>query len=187
MVRIFSILSLLTLALAGRSAAADAYDTLEANRKHFKENHPYHYTFVYENSCYCRPKSWLVEMAGEKVVQASIHHFVDDTTRPSADLQYFSPDSIFARVKAALDSKPARIDIRYDAALGFPAYVSVDPSARIADEEYGFGMDLFSVVITAARPWGPQALRPAGGPAYDLKGRPAPDRRVAAAIFARPW
>ena len=39
----------------------------------------------------------------------------------------------------SLKSRPAaRLDIEYDLRFGFPKYIYVDPSAQMADEEYGY-------------------------------------------------
>lgn len=47
------------------------------------------------------------------------------------------PD-LFALLRSIDMTKVASLQVSYDARYGYPVRVFVDPSARIADEEYGF-------------------------------------------------
>ena len=105
-------------------------------------------------------------------------------TRPSANPQYFSPDSIFARIKTALDAKPDSASIRYDTLLGYPALASFDPRIHTFDDEYSYSMfefaDATPVAARAPRPSAPAS--PGKEAARDLAGRAVKGRGAGAIV-----
>jgi hypothetical protein len=172
------------LALAGRAVSATAYDTLEQNYAKWKTHRPARYAYTYGKSCFCPLLTWRVEVSGDSVVKVSLKNFSGDTTRPSANPQYFSPDSIFARIKAGLDAKPDSASIRYDSLLGYPASAIFDPRIHTSDDEYSIGMmDFVDATTVAARRSRPSTPLSAGKQAArDLAGRAVKRRGAGATV-----
>jgi uncharacterized protein DUF6174 len=101
---------------------------------------PASYDFDVRVSCFC-----IATTYGTVTVSVRNHQAVSVVRTDSGtvvDSLYFqnvlTVDRMFADVRRFLDRDPARFHAAYDATLGFPTAVSVDPNAQTADDEYSF-------------------------------------------------
>jgi hypothetical protein len=166
---------LLSLAFPHRAASATAYDSLTENNAKWKANRPARYAYTYSRSCFCIIDFVRVEVDGDSVVKVAFKDSISIMPRTLNEPSYYSPDSIFARVKADLDKNPYGHDIRYNALLGYPESAGFDPKQNVADDEHTYVMDEFvdlTVDIAEGRPAPRVGNVP--GQARDLLGRAQP-------------
>ena len=101
---------------------------------------PASYDFDVQVSCFCLATTFgtvTVSVRNHEVM--SVVRADSGTTVDSLDFQsVLTVDRMFATEQGYLDRKPASFRADYDANLGYPTLVSVDPSARVADDEYSF-------------------------------------------------
>src|SRR6185436_5082013 len=143
---IFSLLSLITaLALPSLAApSATVTDTLQQQWAKWRAGRPPHYTYELSYVCFCSPSDrWRVEAEGDSVIRVVP---IGGNLGYWPTLQSYSIDSVFARIRRDIDTKPAHIHIGYDETYGFPASAMVDPDAGMADEEYGYAVSNFKLV-----------------------------------------
>lgn len=153
-------------------AAATAYDSLAENFAKWKANRPVRFSYVYQRTCFCSTTPLRIEVRDDSVIAGSPNLNSDDSTQSITDPQFYFPDSVFARIKRDLDKKPVRAVIRYNAQLGYPESAYFDPSANVADEEYGYGMNAFKERTPTGVKRPPAALVPLRSQAArDLNGR----------------
>jgi hypothetical protein len=166
------VLGIMNLAIG--SFSATAYDSLEENYAKWKANRPGRYVYIYRTFCFCTYAPLRIEARGDSVIAVSPNLTSDDSTQSASNAQYYSPDSIFARIKIELDAKPFRTEIRYHAQLGYPERAYFDYSANVADDEHSYGMYDFKDRATTALPPPASASAPvplSSAPARDLMGR----------------
>lgn len=165
--------------------AATPADTLAFNYAKWKANRPavYEYTYYRGLTCSCVYPTWRVKAHFDSVVQVGPRHPSPDTTRPNPDRQYYSIDSIFARIKLSLDSDPDEHSILYDFRRGFPIRAHFHMDTSLADAGYSYEVNEFTDLTVAVRPprassrEAPRPGRTRGsvkGNARDLKGRATP-------------
>ncbi len=98
------------------------------------------YEFEFRWSCFCVPEftQW-VRIAVVDGTLVSVRRVADGRELPS-DLwrQYQTLDGLFAWLTEAFDRNAARIEVTYDAGLGYPRSGFVDYHEAMADEEMGF-------------------------------------------------
>ena len=101
---------------------------------------PVSYDFDVQVSCFCVASSFgtvTVSVRNHQVVS-----LVRTDSGTAVDSIYFenvlTVDRMFAAEQRYLDAKPASFRADYDANLGYPTLVSVDPNASVADDEYSF-------------------------------------------------
>ncbi len=103
------------------------------------------YEFEFRWNCFCVPEftQW-VRIAVVDGTLVSVRRVADGRELPS-DLwpQYQTVDGLFAWLAEAFDGNAARIEVTYDAGLGYPYSGFVDYHEGMADEERGFEV-LFS-------------------------------------------
>jgi hypothetical protein len=111
-----------------RSALADA-------RALWESSAPAEYTFVYRPQCFCVPSAIEVTVVGGEIQS---HEALEGELYG----EVLSIDDIFAYIEDSLDQHPFAIDVEYDATLGYPTAVFVDFDEMIADEEFGYSVEL---------------------------------------------
>ncbi len=87
------------------------------------------YTYTLTWQCFC-PEGGTpsaVEVQGGEVVGST-------PELPEAS----TVEGLFDTVRSAIESDPDAFDVSYDAVLGYPTMLDVDPMANAMDEEYGF-------------------------------------------------
>lgn len=101
---------------------------------------PASYDFDLQVSCFCVATTFgtvTVSVRNHQVV--SVVRSDSGTAVDSLDFQnVLTVDRMFATERGFLDRKPASFRADYDANLGYPTLVSVDPVASVADDEYSF-------------------------------------------------
>lgn len=98
------------------------------------------YRYVVRKTCFCAP-----EQAGPVEVEVRGGHTTSVkyvSSNAPARLEPFASmitvESLFETISRALDRDPDRVDVVYDAALGYPVSAHFDYDLRTADEEGGF-------------------------------------------------
>ena len=101
---------------------------------------PPSYDFDVQVSCFCAATTFgtvTVSVRNHQVV--SVVRADSGTTVDSLDFStVLTVERMFATERGYLDAKPASFRADYDANLGYPTLVSVDPKASVADDEYSF-------------------------------------------------
>jgi len=114
--------------------------SLAANRARWMGAGLRSYRYRFQWICFCTTE--YVRLVDITVSQGAIVSVVDATTgmRLSTQeaAQYRTIDGLFDFVRTSMDQNPARIDVAFDARLGFPSMAYVDYVAGMADEELGF-------------------------------------------------
>jgi len=124
---------------ASSEAAQTQQQLNDSHRKWTMKNlKDYQYTFSW--SCFCPPehnKPVTISVrngALESIKYADGSGVVDKTKYPN----YRTIEGLFDFLQDAIDRKAYRIDVSYDAKLGYPTSASIDYDQRIADEEKSF-------------------------------------------------
>lgn len=98
---------------------------------------PSDYTFIFRQRCECLvTEPVLVTVRNDDVVDVVA---LPGTTPPIGPLDpaaFLTIDEMFARLRAIAEDDPARFDVWFDDELGYPTHAIVDPSTRIADDEF---------------------------------------------------
>ena len=101
---------------------------------------PASYDFDVRVGCYCIGTTFGTVTVSVRNRQAV--GVVRSDSGTTVDSIYFqivlTVDRMFADVRGYLSGKPASFHAAYDATLGYPTALSVDPIANAADDEYSF-------------------------------------------------
>jgi hypothetical protein len=183
-----AIFALAILALAGRGSAATASDSLAENYAKWKAHRPQSFAFTYlrgEHLCHsCGTPIWRVEENGDSVVRVTPLSAIP--ADPGGGLQSYSLDTIFARIKTQIDAGHYRVEVLYNALLGFPEKVTFNHPPDVE-----FGTFIWSISdftdnrVSVRTPSRHAGVSVQAGPARDLTGRAVP-RLGAARLFAVP-
>ncbi len=167
----FASLAIAVLLLAPRSFSATANDTLAENQAKWRAHRPERYAFTYTLRCFCIIPKVLVEAHGDSVVRVTDLD-ANGFAKPEANPQYYSMDSIFARMRVALDRKPGYHAIRYNDPLGYPDSAYFDGAALVSDDEYTETITEFEdLSVAIRRPPPPHARLSGFRIRRDLSGR----------------
>jgi hypothetical protein len=80
-------------------------------------------------------------------VPVSVQPTAEFPEMPTELFRYFDTvDELFTIVERALDDNAHVLNARFDAVLGLPRNVYVDPSANVIDEEHGFVVESFQAL-----------------------------------------
>ena len=134
--------AVLALGLAGCVSSPDEVDAeLERNRDRWRAQRLADYVVQYQLGCFCavdvaEPVLLTVRGGGlVAVARVSDGHPVD----PSGwEGRYYTVEELFALIADSQREGAAEVRVRYDAELGYPADVYLDPVAGIADDERSF-------------------------------------------------
>lgn len=126
------------------SAAAEE---LRARRERWEAGGVEDYRYTIRPLCSdCDPVTFLVEVregraASVTPLEASVDS-LDNFRKASVDsLDNFR--KLFDRVQAAIESRPDGLKVEYDEGWGYPLYLWVDPTADLADEDFGWVVEKF--------------------------------------------
>ena len=109
-------------------------DDLAAARAQWIAAAPAAYDFEYLRSCFC-----------PDVFPARV--YVD------AGVVTLTVEQLFNELEELIRLEPFQLEVRYDPALGYPSYVSVDIEERMVDEEFSYTVEDLVASIQ------PEALR----------------------------
>lgn len=111
---------------------------------------PASYDFDLQVNCSCAATAFgtvTVSVRNHQVV--NVVRADNGTTVDSLDFQgVLTIDRMFATERGFLDAKPVSFRADYDAHLGYPTLVSVDPNANVANDAYGFQVVGLRAVLT---------------------------------------
>jgi hypothetical protein len=135
--RSFRLLVLAFAAGCARSPFEQRADDLSAARMRWRTAAISSYDFDLEKSCFC-----IQEALGPVTISVRNGQFAgifstDGGTAVDTMLfqEFLTMDRVFETTQRLLDSRPASFTASYDAALGFPTTVAVDPNAQAVDDE----------------------------------------------------
>lgn len=119
----------------------------QKNLQKWKQQGLTSYRYTLQHSCFCLPTLTTpinITVVNKIVTSASTENLrtnirPDGTESPvtliSAIDRALTIEQLFARVKSAIDSGAAQIDIKYDPKLGYPTSIYIDQSTLLADDE----------------------------------------------------
>ena len=133
---------LLFAALFACSGPHDRWDLDEA-RDLWNENEPTHYRYVQDEWAFSDSVGPVrIEVQDGEIVSA----LIVETDQPAPAERELTTEDLFDMVQDELDGDPDSIEIVYDAELGFPAFVDVDPIENAIDDEHGFSAEQFEIL-----------------------------------------
>ena len=131
--------SLLAAALFACSIS-NVQNELDDGRELWNENAPSHYRYVQDEWAFADSVGPVrIEVQDGEIVSAVIV----ETGEPAPDARELTIEDLFDMVQDEIDQKPDDITVEYDAELGFPASVDVDPIENAMDDEHGFSAEQF--------------------------------------------
>ena len=138
---LLSVLFILTL-----SSCSDEFDPIP-----FSSNLdlPTEYTYELRISCYCFPSyvgPHRLHVKGDEIIGYELA--VDDVEiDDQVDLEQFTIDALSKRVDEILEQDPFSQDVEVHPDYNFPVSVYIDIDERIADEEWGYEISDFEVIV----------------------------------------
>jgi len=130
----FAAVASLALAASCSDALAPSRQTteLEAARQRWRTQNLHTYAFTIQRSCFCANVHPLFVV----VLSDTVAGVLDLQTGTSVDRQLGETvEGLFTFIQNAIDRPAKKIDVRYDAAKGFPTDIDYDGAAQIADDE----------------------------------------------------
>ena len=123
--------------------ASPEQDALDAAPEKWEANAPSHYRYVEDEWAFA-PSDGAVrtEVQDGEIVDAVIV----ETDEPAPVSRVLTMEELFDRVQNEIDGRPDDITVEYEASLGFPVSVDVDPISNAVDDEYGFGANWFETL-----------------------------------------
>jgi hypothetical protein len=130
---------ILSLVAACDAGALSPRDELAAARAHWQAAGIMNYDFDLRVSCFCIATTFgtvtvSVRDGRPPIVESTDSGTVVDTVYFQ---DYLTVDRMFALLGRVLSARPASFAATYDPGFGFPAQVSVDANAQVADDELG--------------------------------------------------
>ena len=130
-------LLLVLAASCGPSLLGQRADDLAAARARWRAAAIASYDFEFQRVCFCTQEA--VERVTISVRHGQFAALVSTDSGTPVDTMLFQDfltmDRLFETTQRLLAAGPASFTASYDAALGYPMVVAVDPVARIADDE----------------------------------------------------
>lgn len=119
---------------------SNVQNELDDGRELWNENAPSHYRYVQDEWAFADSVGPVrIEVQDGEIVSAVIV----ETGEPAPDARELTIEDLFDMVQDEIDQKPDDITVEYDAELGFPASVDVDPIENAMDDEHGFSAEQF--------------------------------------------
>lgn len=135
---------LLLLALAACDPLADQKDDLRAARERWQDADIDAYRFVLDYSCFCMNYGDFEIVVENDSIVSAVHIPEDEPEDDPVEIPAMTIDEMLDRIEDALDREPVEARLRFHA-LGYPISAWFDFEENMADEEWGFGVDTFSV------------------------------------------
>ena len=83
-----------------------------------------------------------------KLGESTLINSAGPPVRMAPDAQYATVERLFDYIRKESTGHPAKLDVQYETARGYPTRVCVDPVAHIFDDEYGFEVSDFKVTVS---------------------------------------
>ena len=107
------------------------------------------FTYTYTVTCFCPDDDpYLIVSTKDSVVNVRRRLENGDTVLVTADMQFYSIDSIFARFNRQVASGPTTSHLEYDSVYGFPVRASVAPKPAPVDAWFSFSITDFKDHLT---------------------------------------
>ena len=109
---------------------------------------PPSYRYVVRKSCFC-PVETAQPVRAEVRDGAAANTANAETGAPVAAASFADVgtlDQLFVIVQRAIDQGADRVEVRYDAALGYPTLISIDHISNAVDDEVGYSVEQFEAV-----------------------------------------
>lgn len=143
--RILTFLTVFSLILA----ACGAQSELSQNQAKWQDQAPAHYRFDLQIGCFCAFRDRMpltVEIQNGEIVS-----IVDATgaAPTEQEMEWYAPylgvDKVFEYAQKA-STEAAKLEIKYDASLGYPTQLYVDWNEETMDEEVGLDITNLTVL-----------------------------------------
>jgi hypothetical protein len=122
----------------GDPAVGPLTGSLEENYSRWKKLGIDSYSITEQRMCFCIDGGVRATVLVRGNVIVSVSDSAISKQLPQERWQWYKTiDQLFETAISAQNSKPAKFDLQMEPNYGFPKYFWVDPSAQIADEEYG--------------------------------------------------
>jgi hypothetical protein len=118
---------------------------------------PKSYRFGIMLTCECFPKGMNFRVVGG---QPQLPPGADSASQRFHD-SFGTIERLFARIRRAITDGGHRIDVKYDAELGYPIWADLDPRREVIDDELFFRVSGFQTVKMPGLPNKP--LQPTSG------------------------
>ena len=129
--------------LLHQSACGDPTGTeseLESARARWAAQAPAVYSYTLSRVCFC-PVEWIGPVTvtvRNGVVESVKYTQTGGDVTPLARGNFPAVEGLFAAIDSARANRVARLDVAYDATLGYPTRIDVDVNLKTADEEYTY-------------------------------------------------
>ena len=123
--------------ITGTSARTDEELELARNRQRWASSNTHDYEFEFRRSCFCPPdvtEQVRIVVRGDAIV--SVVRTRDGQPASTTFAVWPRVDELFADVQQLLEQQPERLDVTYDATLGYPRSIVVDVMLMSVDDEY---------------------------------------------------
>jgi hypothetical protein len=128
--------------LAGCNRTNPQVQQLDAAEAAWNRAPPASYAFTLKYSAFIKVAD-CEAMAFEVRVEQGVVAAAADC--PSLRAEFAGVPRLFRFVRDTLAKRPHRLQVRYDAVLGYPVHVAVDPDADVADIQYAVDVSDFRV------------------------------------------
>lgn len=107
------------------------------------------YTMDQERICFCAAGALARLTVRDGVITDAVYVSSGDLVPVAVRSQYHTIPELFTLMRTAYAATPSQFNVLYDATLGYPAQITVDPKAEIADDSYAINTSNV-VKLTAA-------------------------------------
>ena len=119
---------------------SNVQNELDDGRELWNENAPTHYRYVQDEWAFADSVGPVrIEVQDGEIVSA----LIVETDQPAPESRALTIEDLFDMVQDEIDQEPDDITVEYDAELGFPSSVDVDPIENAMDDEHGFSAEQF--------------------------------------------
>ena len=108
------------------------------------------YTMEQERVCFCNAPSVRLTVRNGVITDA-VYVASGDFVPAGARSLYHTVPELFALMRAAYAANPYQFNVLYHATQGYPAQITVDPSAAIADDAYTINTSSVVKLTTTSR------------------------------------
>jgi hypothetical protein len=113
---------------------------LQAAETKWQQNRPTHYIYTLQRTCFCpREYNNPIEIRVLNGVVQKAMLLQEQEALPSVRMdEALTINNLFDTIHKAVDSKAAKIDVKYDWEYGYPTSIAIDWDKMMADEETYF-------------------------------------------------
>lgn len=110
-------------------------EALNKNHDLWKNTNRSTYTYTYKRMCFCPPEEDIVVNVQYGNVVSAHYYPSDNPVMPERLDELMTVEDLFLVIQQAITDQVARLDVTYNAQLGYPERISIDVDERMADEE----------------------------------------------------